>query len=192
MAPESRNLPRGPVQGYSGRRDGQSRYYAGPPRVAPPRYAPPRYVAPRYVPSPRYSTRRYVSPYRYSARPLYRPLSPYYAFRPRVRLGLGIYIGYPVSFPSWYDPYVPGAYSAYRPGAAYGGVSFDIRPYDAELFVDGEYVGRVNDFSPLEPPLTLTAGTHHIDVEAYGYAPLSFDITVVPRQVIPYQGTLGR
>jgi hypothetical protein len=173
------------------------------PRTAPTlRYADPTVVAPRYAPAPRYSTRtygtprysapRYVSPYRYAVRPLYRPIVPYYDFRPRFRVGLGIFIGYPVAFPSWYDPYVPGAYAGYRPGISYGGVSFDIRPYNADLYVDGEYVGTVNDFSPLEPPLTLPAGRHRIDVEAYGYAPLSFDITVVPRQVIPYQGTLSR
>jgi hypothetical protein len=50
----------------------------------------------------------------------------------------------------------------------------------------------VNDFSPLQPPLTLVAGVHHIDIETSGLEPLSFDITIVPRQVIPYQGSLSR
>jgi hypothetical protein len=83
-------------------------------------------------------------------------------------------------------------YSAYRPGVQYGGISFDIRPYDADVWVDGEYAGTVNDFSPLQPPLTLQAGRHRIDIESYGYEPLSFEITVVPRQIIPYQGSLSR
>jgi hypothetical protein len=83
-------------------------------------------------------------------------------------------------------------YSGYRVGLAYGGVSFDIQPYDAAIHVDGEYVGIADDFSSVRPPLTLPAGLHHIYIEAYGFAPLSFEITVVPRQVIPYQGSLSR
>jgi hypothetical protein len=172
-----------------------SRYAPSSPYAPPVRYLPSlRYVAPsaRYGGVRYYGGSRYVVTPRYIARPLYRPSAPYYAFRPRLRLGFGIFIGYPVSFPSWYDPYVPGMYSAYRAGDAYGGVSFDIRPYDADVYVDGEYVGVVNEFSPLQPPLTLVAGVHHIDIEASGLEPLSFDITIVPRQVIPYQGSLSR
>ena len=74
----------------------------------------------------------------------------------------------------------------------YGGLSLEIQPYDAAVYVDGDYVGVVNDFSPLQAPLTLPAGVHHIDIDANGFAPLSFDITVVPGQVIPYQGTLAQ
>jgi hypothetical protein len=50
----------------------------------------------------------------------------------------------------------------------------------------------VDDFSSSEPPLTLVAGRHHIDLEGRGFQHMSFDINVLPRQVIPYQGTLGR
>jgi len=134
--------------------------------------------------APSYSSGRY-----YNSRPRYQP---YYSFRPRFSLGFGIYLGYPVGFPSWYDPYVPGAYSYYRPGVSYGGVSLDIQPYDAGVYVDGTYMGIVEDFDSTQPPLTLTAGRHHIDLESQGAQPMSFDITVVPRQVIPYQGTLSR
>jgi hypothetical protein len=97
-----------------------------------------------------------------------------------------------VAFPTWYDPYRPGVYAYYRPGVSYGGISFDIYPYDAALYVDGEYVGTAEDFSPYRAPLTLPAGLHRIDIDAYGYAPLSFEITVVPGQVIPYHGSLSR
>ena len=33
-------------------------------------------------------------------------------------------------------------------------------------------------------PLTLTGGTHRIDIEARGFAPLTFDVGVQPGQVI--------
>ena len=168
---------------YQTERAPQSRDYR--PNVAVPRVYPNRPSGPR-----EYSSRSssYFAP-RFFPRPLYRP---YYAFQPRVRFGLGLYIGYPVVFPSWYDPYLSSAYSWYRPGMSYGGVSFDIQPYDAAIYVDGDYVGTVEDFGPYAAPLTLPVGRHHIDLESRGFAPLSFDITVVPRQVIPYQGTLPR
>ncbi len=129
----------------------------------------------------------YYAPRFYYPRPLYRP---YYAFQPRLRLGFGIYIGYPVAYPTWYDPYLSTSYTWYRPGISYGGVSFDIQPPDAEIYIDGNYVGVVQDFGPYAAPLTLPAGPHHVDLRAPGFGPMSFNITVVPRQVIPYQGTL--
>jgi hypothetical protein len=132
---------------------------------------------------------------------------PYYSFRPRFSIGFGIFIGYSVAYPfQYYDPYAfynhrigifPGYGSAYRGSSGYnyyynrvGGLSFNIDPYDADVFIDGEYVGVADDFSPGQMPLTLLAGRHHVDLEAEGFGPVSFDITVVAGQVIPYSGTL--
>ena len=70
------------------------------------------------------------------------------------------------------------------------GVSFDVEPRDAELWIDGEYVGRVSDYSPYDAPLVLAAGRHVVDLRGRYYNPLTFEITVVPGQVIPYSGTL--
>ncbi len=112
---------------------------------------------------------------------------PYYAFRPRLRLGFGIYLGYAVALPTWYSPYLYEQYPVY---GQYGGVSFDIQPYDAALYVDGVYMGGVADYGPSEAPLMLAAGRHHIELSARGCEPVSFDLTVLPGQVLPYQGTL--
>jgi hypothetical protein len=116
---------------------------------------------------------------------------PYFSFRPRYTFSFGLVIGYPVAYPYWYDPYLPGVYRYYRPGFDYGGVTFDVEPLDAAIYVDGEYVGAVADFAPWRAPLTLIAGRHHVELVAADYAPIGFDLTVLPHQVIPYQGTLG-
>jgi hypothetical protein len=71
-----------------------------------------------------------------------------------------------------------------------GGVSFDVTPASAELFVDGTLVGTVGEFTPTTQPLGLAAGRHHIEVRAPGYHTLNFDVDIVAGQVIPYQGTL--
>jgi hypothetical protein len=138
---------------------------------------------------------------RYSVRPqLFE--RPFYSFRPRFSLGFGIFVGYPIAYPfSYYDPYgyynfrigIQPGYRTYSSGwynDNVGGIAFDIDPYDAAVFIDGEYVGLAGDFSSTRMPLTVSAGRHHIDLRADGFMTVSFDITVVPGQVIPYEGTM--
>jgi hypothetical protein len=154
-------------------------------------YAP--HYDPRY--SPRYSPRVY-SPGVYAPRSYYRP----YVFRPRYSIGFGIFLGYPVPYTYSYPyPIEVYGYGAPRnevyvtPGStSYGGVALEITPSDAEVFVDGEYAGHVEDFDGTTQPLTLTPGTHRIEVQAPGYEPMSVDVGVQPGQVIPYRGDLRR
>jgi hypothetical protein len=139
-----------------------------------------------YAPSYRYSDRRIVI----APRQPRRFTSSWFSFRPQTRMSFGLTLGYPVDFPTWYDPYMVGTADYARPYMPYGGVTFDVEPRDAELWVDGEYVGRVSDFTSYDPPLTLVAGRHHIELGSRSFRSIEFDITVVAGQVIPYQGTL--
>lgn len=142
----------------------------------------PRYYAPRYAPrySPRYAPR--YAPF-WQSRSYYRP----YVFRPRFSIGFGVFAGYPAPYTYAY----PYAYSVGRPLASYyGGVVLEIEPDEAAVYVDGAYAGIVRDFDGLRQPLTLAAGTHRIEVQEPGLAPLVFDVTVQPGQVIPYRGDL--
>jgi hypothetical protein len=214
-------------------------------------------VAPRVYSGPR-AVR--VAPMRF--------YQPYYTFRPRLSLGFGLRLGYPVRYTSYYGyydpfyypyygyyPYNPYAYAypypysypstypaypsptysspaypspaypspAYPPGgyppSAYpppstqpaypqsgyppqgsispsqpntGGMSFEIQPSNAQVYVDGQYVGTVGQFSPTSQPLGLTAGRHHIQITAPGYRTMDFDADIVAGDVLPYQGTLER
>jgi hypothetical protein len=71
-----------------------------------------------------------------------------------------------------------------------GGVSFEITPDSAAVFVDGTYVGTAADFSPTSQPLGLVTGRHHIEIRANGYRTMTLDSDVTSGQVIPYKGTL--
>ena len=73
-----------------------------------------------------------------------------------------------------------------------GGVSFEITPNFAEVFVDGVSMGTVGQFTPTSQPLGLTAGRHRIEIRATGYQTISFDTDIVAGQVIPYQGQMQR
>lgn len=260
-APQGNNGPRGDASRAVPRADvyraqrndvyAQRSYRGGGGRnnIVVGRYGP-RYSSPRIIVSPR------------------RFYRPYYSFRPRVSLGFGLWVGYPVSYPysyGYYDPWSPYGYDygypAYPsngypypsntypypsngypypsntypypangypsttypsnpypatsypsdPSQAYpqypnssnsvgvqpgqqnlGGVSFDITPNTAEVFIDGELVGQVGQFAPSTQPLGLTPGRHQIEVRAPGYRTISFDADIIAGQVIPYQGAMER
>ncbi len=165
---------------------------------------------------------------------------PYYAFRPRVSLGFGLWAGFPIAYPYYYgyydsyyspygypDPYPSYPYPSYpypaypypstsypryptstypqnpsasgsigvQPGqsqANTGGVSFEITPGTAQVFIDGSYVGTVGEFTPTTQPIGMTPGRHRIEIRAPGYRTMDFEADVVAGQVIPYQGAMER
>jgi hypothetical protein len=168
-------------------------------------------------PGPRYDDRRgYAQPgggygrdgYRGYVRPPhfqpYRPFyfsRPYYGFRPHLHIGFGVWLGAPVPYPwAYFGAYRPRVYGFYdqayfgvAPGVQqYGGLSFDIQPSDADLFVDGEYVGPVGTFTPYGEPLTLYPGVHRIAIVRDGFRTMEWEVAVQPGQVIPYRGMLAR
>ena len=130
-----------------------------------------------------------------------------------MRLGFGLWIGYPVRYPTYFYPYVsyPYAYTYPYPNTApyptsiypvpgtaasavwaAGGLSFEIRPPEAGVYVDGQYVGMVGQFTPNQPPLSLAPGRHHVEIREPGFEIVAFDVDIIPGQVIPYQGDLRR
>ena len=101
--------------------------------------------------------------------------------------------GYPAPYGYGYGSAAqpaPGSVGV-QPGAtASGGVSFEITPGTAAVFVDGTYVGKVEEFGPNSQPLMLTPGRHHVEIRAEGYQTMAFDTDVTAGQVLPYRGTL--
>jgi len=199
------------VQRYSAPRVYNSRGYA--PRVYSSRgygYAPRVYASPR-VYGPGYRSYGYRS-YGYGGygyRPyIYRP----YSFRPHFSIGFGFFAGYAVpyswAYPSYYPyaaPYpAPYGYPTtgyppeYYEGSVNvtpgptnsGGVSFEVNPPEAQIFVDGRYVGVAESFDGTKQPLTLPSGQHRIELRAEGFQVVTFDVNVVPGQVIPYRGDM--
>ena len=73
-----------------------------------------------------------------------------------------------------------------------GGMSFDVTPATAELFVDNMRVGPVGQFTPTTQPVGLPAGYHHIEIRTPGYQTMGFDLDIVAGEVTPFQGTMER
>jgi hypothetical protein len=73
-----------------------------------------------------------------------------------------------------------------------GGISFDISPASAQVYVDGVFAGIVEDFDASSEPLVLAPGNHYVEIRRPGYRTVSFDVTIAPGEITPYQGTLER
>lgn len=71
-----------------------------------------------------------------------------------------------------------------------GGLSFEINPATAQVWVDGVLTGVVDDFTATGAPLLLAPGDHYVELRLAGYRTASFDVTITAGEVTPYQGTL--
>jgi PEGA domain-containing protein len=96
-------------------------------------------------------------------------------------------------------PYMPGPYgpTAYvtdsrAPAVPKGGLRFEMNPESAQVFVDGNYVGIVEDFGLRGRPLELTIGPRHVELRAPGYETVTFDLNITANQVSRYRGDLQR
>jgi hypothetical protein len=104
--------------------------------------------------------------------------------------------GYPSGSPAAGTPGPPPGGIAIVPGTtvpgaeSYGGVSIEVTPREAEVWVDGGYAGRADEFGPQARPLTLATGVHRVELRAPGYRALAFDVNVAAGFVVPFQGAL--
>lgn len=87
---------------------------------------------------------------------------------------------------SFYDPYWGPYWSGYGPYGygpardALGSVRLQVTPQEAEVFVDGYYTGRVDDFDGIFQRLRLLPGGHEIVIYGDGYRSLRERIYVAP------------
>jgi hypothetical protein len=147
-----------------------------------------------------------VAPYRTYA---------YRSYRPTVNLGFfygrpgyfGSYgygnpfyaYGYPAyGYPAYGYGYAPYGYG-YAPygygyggysGRPYGGVRIDVPQRDAEVYVDGYFVGIVDNFDGVLQQANLEAGPHRIEIRAPGFETIVFDVNVEPGRTITYRSSM--
>jgi len=108
--------------------------------------------------------------------------------------------GYPGYHGYGYGAYGPGSYGPGYYGPGYGGyyvrdrhlgnVRLKVKPRDAEVRVDGYYVGVVDQYDGVFQRLTLESGPHRIEIAKEGFEPLVVDIRVLPYDTVTYKGEL--
>jgi hypothetical protein len=73
-----------------------------------------------------------------------------------------------------------------------GGVQLDIEPRRALVYVDGWYVGVIDQFSGYYRHLDVGAGTHTFEIVAPDYEPLLFEMAISPGRTTTYRASLQR
>jgi hypothetical protein len=107
---------------------------------------------------------------------------------PRSSVVVGVGVGYPF-FDPWYGyygyPYFWGApypyaypYYVYDPGAS---IRVEVKPKEAEVYVDGYYAGKVDDFDGVFQRLPVTPGEHDIELYMDGYRAAKQHVLASPR-----------
>jgi hypothetical protein len=72
-----------------------------------------------------------------------------------------------------------------------GSVRLKVKPRDAQVFVDGYYVGIVDEFDGNFQSLKLVEGPHRIAVRRDGLQPLEFNVYVLADRTLKLSGTLN-
>ena len=126
--------------------------------------------------------------------------------------GYGFNVGVGLGYPSVYDYYGYSgyAYYPYRYGYGYGygpsyyGYGYDysdpytgflrlkVKPRDAQVFVDGYYVGLVDHFDGFAQRLRLEEGSHRIEIQHPNYVPIEFEVLIVVGEKVTFEERMAR
>ena len=137
----------------------------------------------------------------------------YYLNNPYFLYGYGAFgLGYLFYDPFWwgydswpfgYGGYGYGGYGGYGGGYGYGGyggygegrmgrgsLKLKVEPKDAEVYVDGYYMGTVDDFDGTFQRMELEIGAHRVEIRAPGFMSISFDVRIESSDTVTYRGEL--
>jgi hypothetical protein len=117
------------------------------------------------------------------------PYYPYYGWG----YGYGYY-GYYDPFYWWWwgSPLVvvhDGGYYGNEP-IGRGGLKLRVEPTNAEVFVDGYYMGIVDDFDGTFQKMDLEVGAHHVEIRAPGYQTIAIDVRIEFAETVTYRGAM--
>jgi hypothetical protein len=71
-----------------------------------------------------------------------------------------------------------------------GYLALQVVPATAEVYIDGLYVGTVNDIRGEARGEALAAGAHRLELRAPGYQPVALDVRIVPGRTTIYRSEL--
>ena len=102
-----------------------------------------------------------------------------------------------------YDPYAPSFPSFVSSGSGSTGVFISnareavalrlkVKPDKASVYLDGEYVGLVNQYDGMFHKLHLDGGNHRVEIRALGYQTLTFNVRIEPDHTETYRGELEK
>ncbi|MCY3843482.1 MAG: PEGA domain-containing protein [Acidobacteria bacterium] len=111
-------------------------------------------------------------------------------FAPGFSFGVGYGSGAAAHWYPGYDYY--GGYGYHPTDLHTGFLRLKVRPRQAQVFVDGYFVGVVNEFDGVFQRLRLEEGPHQVEIVHPGFEPLELDVLIVPGEKITFEGDLIR
>jgi hypothetical protein len=71
-----------------------------------------------------------------------------------------------------------------------GSLRLLVSPGSTPVYVDGYFVGTVDDFSDTDSCLNLEAGVHRVELRAPEYEPVTLDVRIEANRIATYRATL--
>ena len=114
----------------------------------------------------------------------------YFSYDPFLFSGYG--------YPGYYDPYDSyagggGAGYGSRYSQVYrgsGSLRLKVEPSNAQVYIDGYYVGVVDSFDGIFQRLSVEAGPHRVELRAEGFEPVEFEVLITPGDTLTYKGEM--
>ena len=98
--------------------------------------------------------------------------------------------GFGAYYDGYWGPYDSG-YGGYPSADGYtGAIRLKVKPRNAAVYVDGFFVGLVDEFDGIFQRLHIEPGAYTIEIRADGYEPHTFDVRVVPDRTTTYAAEL--
>jgi PEGA domain len=94
----------------------------------------------------------------------------------------------PYDYGAGYGSYSSRIYNSHDQGA----LKLKVKPRTAKVYVDGYFVGNVDQFDGAFQKLTLNTGSHKVEIKAEGYETAEFDVLITPEQTITFAGDLKK
>jgi hypothetical protein len=94
----------------------------------------------------------------------------------------------PYSYGEGYGTYSTRVYN----GEGQGALKLKVKPRNAKVYVDGYFVGQVDQFDGMRKKLTLNAGSHKVEIKADGYETAEFDVLITPDKTLTFEGDLKK
>jgi len=107
--------------------------------------------------------------------------------------------------PFWFDPWYGFAYDYQYPWGPYGyppyrayrvdpgaSLRLEVKPKEAEVYVDGYYAGIVDDFDGTFQRLSVTPGEHDLELFLEGYRTVHQKVYVTPRKTFNVKYAMER
>ncbi len=128
--------------------------------------------------------------------------NPYYYSYPRAYGSYFHFGGYPYTvgygYPWIYDAtwgygqapyygYYGGGYAADHPALYQGSLRLKIKPRDAEVYVDGYYVGVIDSFDGVFQRLRLEEGPHRIEIRHPEFREIVREVLIVAGETVTWE-----